>query len=42
MSDDDELRFKIITGMLDAFPQLREKTKKWLLEKEKLESDKKG
>jgi len=30
----DESRFKIIKAMLDEFPQLREKVKKWLLEKE--------
>jgi hypothetical protein len=30
----DELRFKIIKAMLDEFPQLREKVKKWLLEKD--------
>ena len=30
----DESKFKIIKAMLDEFPQLREKVKKWLLEKE--------
>ena len=30
----DELRFKIIKSILDEFPQLREKVKKWLLENE--------
>ena len=37
LSDTDEVRFKIITDMLNEFPQLREKVKKWLLEKEKSE-----
>jgi len=30
----DESRFKIITSMLNEFPQLREKVKNWLLENE--------
>lgn len=38
MSNNDEVRFKIITEMLNEFPQLREKVKKWLQEKEKSKS----
>ena len=33
MSDElNEARFKIIKNMLNEFPQLREKVRKWLLE----------
>ena len=41
MSSDDEIRFEIITNMFNEFPQLRKKVKKWLLEKEKSESNNK-
>ncbi|MFQ6094630.1 MAG: hypothetical protein ACE5NN_00665 [Candidatus Bathyarchaeia archaeon] len=37
----DELRFKIIVGMLNEFPELREKVKNWLLGNGNSKSNKK-
>lgn len=36
MSEEDRIRFEIVTGMLNEFPKLRESVEKWLIEKEKL------
>lgn len=33
-SDNDEIRWQIIRAMLDEFPNLREKTKKYIREQE--------
>lgn len=38
MPEVEDLRFKVIKNMLNEFPELREKVKKWLLEKQNFKS----